>query len=49
MARKTRTNKKKVDKWVQLCCTVVEHAVVVDVLYLNSMINLAYENGSECR
>ena len=31
---------KKVDKWVALCCSVVvNHAVVIDMLYLNSMIN----------
>jgi len=31
---------KKVDKWVPLCCTVVvEHVIVIDVLYLNTIIN----------
>lgn len=50
MIRKTRKNKEKLDKWVPLCCAVVvEHAIVIDVFYFNSMISLTYENDSEFR
>jgi len=39
-----------VHKWVPLCCTVVvEHIfIVVDVLYLNSMINHCRYMNNDC-
>jgi len=33
------STKEKMYKWVSLCCTVVVKHVIMDVLYLNSMIN----------
>jgi len=30
---------KKVDEWITLCCTVVVEHVLMNELYLNSMIN----------
>jgi len=32
-------NLKKMDKWVPLCCTVIDYVIVMNVLYLNSIIN----------
>jgi len=42
-------NYKNMDKWVPLCCTVViDHVIVMDVLYLTLMIYNT-KNDSELR
>jgi len=45
---RNNNNNKKVDKWVSLCCSVViKHVIVMDVLYLNSMINNCIRKTSD--